>query len=467
MMRTSIVVKLGLSILLLLLTILLPLGFTLTQLFTNFYFSEAEQELDSLSDRYAASISSIDTEQLNLFERLSSLTDRDMLVVDDTGIVAANSGIPGMPEGERLSIEELKMLRESASQHREFVNPANGERYLSTGKPIISNDELLGIVFVLDSAEDLYQSLNAVKQSVILAGAGAAFLALGFTYILSRKLSDPLLAMERATRKMAQGDLAARLTGNSNDEIGSLASAINDLAIELQQYRDNRRQFFADVSHELKTPMTYLEGYAQALENKLYKSEEEQQQYARIIRQETARLSRLVHDLFDLAKMEEGKISLMLEEVDIIEVVENALLKSRLKIREKGVNLVFAPPNTVPYIKADGMRMEQVLTNLIDNAVKYTNSGQIRVTLKAETGYVKVTIADTGIGIPAEDLPHLFDRFYRVEKSRSREFGGTGLGLAIVKQLTELQGGTIAVSSRPGEGTHFELAFPEAEEEEG
>ncbi|AQQ53238.1 sensor histidine kinase [Planococcus lenghuensis] len=467
MMRASIVAKLVLSILLLVLTILLPLGFTLNQLFASFYFNEAEQELDSLSDRYAASIPSLDSEQLDLFERLSSLTDREIVVVDAAGVVAANSGIPGISEGQSLSAEEVELLSESASQHREYVNPVNGERYLSTGKPIFDGGELLGVVFVLDSAEDLYQSLNAIKQSVILAGAGAVFLALGFAYILSRKLSDPLLDMEKAARKMAKGELDTRVASGTADEIGSLAVAINDLAIDLQQYRNNRRQFFADISHELQTPMTYLEGYAHALENKLYKSEEEQQQYARIIRQETARLSRLVHELFDLAKMEEGKISLTVEDVDLIEVAENALLKSQMKAREKGIHLVFSPPDTVPYVTADGMRMEQVLMNLIDNAVKYTQRGEIRLEVEARAGNVKVAVEDTGIGIPEADLPHLFDRFYRVEKSRSREFGGTGLGLAIVKQLTELQGGTIAVSSKPGEGTHFELTFPEAEEEEG
>lgn len=465
MRQASIVIKLGVSILLLVLVIVLPLGFVLNQLFTNFYFKELAHELDSLSDQYASSITSLDPEQLDLFERLSSITEHDLIVVNEAGVIAANSGIPGLTEGQTLQTEEIELLRESALQHKEYMTPSDGRNYISTGKPIFDGNELLGYVFVLDPAEDLYQSLNAVKHLVVLAGTGAVFLALGFTFLLSRKLSHPLLEMEKATRKMAKGNLDTRVANDAKDEIGSLATAINDLALELQRYQRNRRQFFADVSHELQTPMTYLKSYAKAIETELYQSKEEQQQYARIIHQEADRLSRLVRDLFDLAKMEEGKISLTYEDIDLVEVAENALSKIKMQAHQKGIQVVFDRPDTVPYVRGDGMKMEQILTNLIDNAMKYTVSGQIRVAVEAEADSVKMAVEDTGIGVPEEDLPHLFDRFYRVEKSRSREFGGTGLGLAIVKQLTELQGGTISVTSNAGEGTCFKLRFPLTEEE--
>lgn len=464
MKQMSIVVKLGVSMLVLVLAIVLPLGFVLNQLFTNFYFNEAEEELDRLSERYATSISSLGAEQLNLFERLSSLTDRPIVVVNDQGVVVTNSGVPGLPEGRRVASAELAMLTDSASRQEEYVDPVTGIRYLSIGKPIVEQGELIGAVFVLDAAEDLYQSLAAVRQSVVLAGAGAVLLALGFTFILSRRLSNPLVDMARATRKMAKGDLDTRVTGSGQDEVGALAAAINDLAVELQQYRQNRRQFFADISHELQTPMTYLEGYASALENKLYRTEEEQQQYIRIIRQETDRMSRLVRDLFELAKMEEGKVALVSEEVDIIEAAENAVMKTRIRAQQKGIRLEFHRPDTAPFVEADGTRMEQIFTNLMDNAVKYTETGKVTVSVFIAGDEVEITVTDTGPGIPAADLPYVFDRFYRVEKSRSRQFGGSGLGLAIVKQLTELQGGTITVASELGTGTRFTLRFPAVKE---
>jgi signal transduction histidine kinase len=306
----------------------------------------------------------------------------------------------------------------------------------------------------------MYQSLDIIEKAVILAGIGAVFLALGFTFILSRKLSNPLLEMEKVTRKIAKGDLNTRVSIGTKDEVGSLANAINDLAIELHRYRSNRREFFANISHELRTPITYLEGYANALENNLYQSEEEKKQYLQIIQQESSRLSKLVNDLFELSKMEEGKVALHFEDVDLVEVVENALLKTKMKAKGKGLHLDFTRLVSIPSIYADGLRMEQIVINLLENAIRYTEHGVIKVKLSSDSNTVRLTIEDTGIGIPEEDVPFLFERFYRVEKSRSREFGGTGLGLAIVKHLVKLQGGTISVKSKVRKGTCFELTFP-------
>lgn len=457
----SIVVKLGSSILLLVLVILLPLGFVVNQIFSGFYFSKVQEEVEEASDRYANSIDSLDEQQFELFELLASVTEQEIIIVDEQGIVVANSGIPSVPVGEGIRAEDLAVMTKNADIRREYYDDINNSRYLQVGKPIYSEDEqLIGGIFVLASVEDLYQSLELVKRAIILAGIGAVFLAVGFTFILSRKLSSPLLEMEKATRKIAAGDLNTRVSRSSMDEIGTLAAAINDLAIELHRYRSNRREFLANISHELQTPITYLEGYTSALRNHLYETEEEKEQYLQIIQLEAGRMSNLVSDLFELSKMEDGKIALVFEEVDLVEVIENALLKTKMNAQAKGLQLEFNQPYDFPSINADGLRMEQIISNLLENAIRYTESGFIKVKLSSDSTKVRVIVEDTGIGIPQEDIPFLFERFYRVEKSRSREFGGTGLGLAIVKQLVELQGGAITVESQIGKGTCFELAFP-------
>ncbi|RLQ92801.1 ATP-binding protein [Planomicrobium sp. Y74] len=461
MIGNSIVVKLGASILLLVLVILLPLGFVVNQIFSGFYFSKVQEEVEEASDRYATSIDSLDEQQLELFELLASVTEQEIIIVNEQGTVVANSGIPSLPAGKGIRSEDLAVMANNADIRSEYYDDITNRRYLQVGKPIYSDDEqLIGGIFVLASVEDLYQSLELVKRSIILAGIGAVFLAVGFTYILSRKLSSPLLEMEKATRKIAAGDLNTRVSRSSMDEIGTLAAAINDLAIELHRYRSNRREFFANISHELQTPITYLEGYTSALRNHLYETEDEKEQYLQIIQLEAGRMSNLVSDLFELSKMEDGKIALVFEEVDLVEVVENALLKTKMTAQAKGLQLEFNPPYDFPNINADGLRMEQIISNLLENAIRYTESGFIKVKLSSDSAKVGVFVEDSGIGIPQEDIPFLFERFYRVEKSRSREFGGTGLGLAIVKQLVELQGGTITVESRIGKGTCFELAFP-------
>lgn len=461
----SIVVKLGASILLLVLVILLPLGFVVNQTFSNFYFNKVQEQVEKASERYANSIDSLDNQQLELLELLASVTEQEIVIVNNQGVIVANSGVPSLSLGENLRSNEFDALTKDSVIQSVYYDEVNSSRYMNIGRPIYSGDELIGGIFVMASIEDLYQSLDLIRKSIILAGVGAVFLALGLTFILSRKLSSPLIEMEKATRRIATGELDTRISNESKDEIGSLAAAINDLAIELHRYRSNRQEFLANISHELQTPITYLEGYSSALENELYRNEEEKKQYLQIIQQEASRMSTLVKDLFDLSKMEEGKIALVFEEVDLVEVVENAMLKTKMKAQEKGLQLNFTHSHDLPSIEADGLRMEQILINIIENAIRYTESGTVKVKLSNNLDTIKVQIEDSGIGIPQEDIPFLFERFYRVEKSRSREFGGTGLGLAIVKQLVELQGGTISVESQIGKGTCFELKFPVAKGE--
>lgn len=455
-----IVVKLGASILLLILVILLPLGFVVNQTFSGFYFNKVQEQVELASDRYANSIDSLNAQQLEMFELLASVTEQEIVIVDNQGRVVANSGIPSLSMGESIYSGDFGTMAINSVVRNEYYDDINNSRYLRVGKPIYSDDELIGGIFVLASVEGLYQSLDLVKRAIILAGIGAGLLAIGFTFILSRRLSSPLLEMEKATRKIATGDLKTRVLHESKDEIGSLAIAINDLAIELHRYRSNRREFLANISHELQTPITYLEGYANALMNHYYETEEEKDQYLQIIQLEATRMFKLVSDLFELSKMEEGKVALVFEEVDLVEAVENALLKTKMKAQAKGLQLEFNQPYDFPSINADGLRMEQIISNLLENAIRYTESGFVKVTLSSNFTMVRILINDTGIGIPQEDIPFLFERFYRVEKSRSREFGGTGLGLSIVKHLVELQGGTVTVESQIGKGTHFEITFP-------
>ena len=294
---------------------------------------------------------------------------------------------------------------------KEIKDYVLNQHFLSVGKPIFHEGGFLGGVFVLASVEEMYQSIDIIKKSIVLACVGAVLLAIGFTFIVSRKLSNPLLEMEKATRKIGSGDLKTRIPVRTKDEIGSLAAAINDLAGELDRYRTNRREFFANVSHELRTPITYLEGYANVLEQGLYETELEKKQYLQIIQTEAGRMSSLVNDLFDLSKMEEGKLTLHFEEVDLIEVIENALLKTRFKIHEKGLNIEFKKPDHLPSVIGDGLRMEQIMINLIENATRYTESGGIKIDLLQKFDQIQITVEDTGVGISEEDKLLVFERF--------------------------------------------------------
>ena len=464
-----IVLKLGGSILLLFLVILFPLGFVLHQIYSGLYYSNVKEEIDQLSSRYANALTSVhDREILSMFVTLAGFTNTEVYIVNREGTIVIDSGIPGIVAGERMKENELDQLKNGESIEKEYQFLPATERFLVSGKPIYNDRQFEGGIFVLSSIDNIDRSMAQVTRLVTVAGIGAFLLAIGFTLILSRKLSAPLLEMQEATRKIAKGDLKTRVSVLSGDEVGQLASAINDLAVELERYRVNRQEFFANISHELRTPISYLEGYANVLMHELYDTEEEKKQYLSIICDESKRLIRLLNDLFDLAKAEEGHLDLEMEPLDVIEIMNAVIVKVEFMAHAKGLTIEKDFDKSVQPIIGDRQRMEQIFINLLENAIRYTESGKILVKVQnGNDGQVKVAMADTGIGIPEDELPLIFERFHRVEKSRSKDHGGTGLGLSIVKKLVELQGGTIRVSSKLREGTTFEITFPVHKNDKG
>lgn len=447
--------KLGAVIIALFIVVLVSLGFVIDRVFSAFYHTKMKEDVQELSTHFASMARSHEAGSEEMIQTYAEFSNVSIYMVHTQTLEKVSLGKLKVQDDSFILQEDVSILNAGQDIFREF-DAADGESYFVSAKPIL--DESVAI-YVLSSMASMDESLNRVRGYLALSAMGAFLLALGFTYVVSQILSRPMVQMEQATRRIAKGDLETRVVVRSTDEIGNLGAAINDLARDLQHYRDTRQEFFANISHELRTPITYLEGYAKVLMDGLYDTEEEKIQYLNIIHQESLRLNRLIHDLFELSKMEEGKINLTLEWVDLGELVENSVQKVQLKAKEKGLSLLFENKET-PLVYADGLRMEQVVLNILENAVRYTEEGAIRVRFLNKHKITQLIIEDTGMGIPADELPYIFDRFYRVEKSRSREFGGTGLGLAIVKKLVELQGGTIDVYSELGVGTRFVLSFP-------
>lgn len=453
----KIFLKLGGIMTCLVLTVLLPSVFVADKIFTNFYYNQIKEETGELSHKYASTITSLDDESvINMYKNLAYLTNKEIYITDESGKVVADTGI----QINLLDRNELMQLSRGQPIQKYVEDRVANSIYLGYGHPIMLSNTFQGSFFVLAPIEDVYEPVQKIRDSLILSALGAFFLGLGFTFFLARKMSSPLLEMEQATREIAKGNLDIRVNTLPNDELGSLGSAINDLAVETNQYRTNRSELFANISHELRTPITYLKGYANVLKNNLYETEEERRQYLTIIENEAEHMLRLINDLFDLSKMEEGKIDLQIEAVDLAEIMGISIQKIRIELENKGLTLVSEIDRDIPLIEADGNRLEQIFINLLTNAIRYTEEGSIFLKVWSKKNNVYVTIEDTGIGIPEEDLPLIFERFHRVEKSRSRDFGGTGLGLAIVKNLVEIQNGTISVSSKINRGTKFELSFP-------
>jgi two-component system phosphate regulon sensor histidine kinase PhoR len=239
---------------------------------------------------------------------------------------------------------------------------------------------------------------------------------------------------------------------------------LHDLT-ELRRLEQVRTEFVANVSHELRTPLTAIHGYVETLLGGALEEPDHARKFLEIVHRQTERLGRLINDLTDLSNIELGKVSLRLQPTALEEVIDSVIAVIEPRAREGGVGLVGNTPADLPPAKADHDRLAQILINLVDNAVKFTPRGgavTVRAS-KAARGTVEVSVEDTGVGIPASDLPRITERFYRVDKARSRELGGTGLGLAIVKHLVAAHGGELHIESEPGRGTTVRFTLPVAE----
>lgn len=229
---------------------------------------------------------------------------------------------------------------------------------------------------------------------------------------------------------------------------------------QVRQTEKMRRDFVANVSHELRTPLSAINGYAETLLDGALQDENVARDFVRIIFNHTQRLSHLVSDLLDLSKLESSESPPELCPMDITAIIEKVVQLNQKLLREKGIELQYKPPESLPHVLAHASSIEQVLTNLVDNAVKYTPTGGL-ISIHAITrgDLVQVDVGDTGIGIETKHIPRIFERFYRVDKARSRDLGGTGLGLAIVKHIIQYHGGEVWVASTPGKGSTFSFTL--------
>ena len=290
----------------------------------------------------------------------------------------------------------------------------------------------------------------------VIAGATAAG---GLSYWVSRRIVQPLTQIEQTTKKFAAGQLEERLPASEIPEINQLAISFNQMAVSLEGVERRRRELVSDLTHELRTPLTVLRGYLEELaEGRIEATPTVYQQLAR----ETRRLERLINDLQELSKAEAGYLPIKLQAFDLRPLLESLVQKFSDQLLEEGPTLHLDCPERLPKVLADPDRVEQVLVNLIGNAIAHTKAGKITVRAWTATGArcLWIAVTDTGVGIAPENLPHVFERFWRAEKSRNQQVGGTGIGLAISQRLVELQGGEIAVESELGQGSTFRFSLP-------
>jgi signal transduction histidine kinase len=309
-------------------------------------------------------------------------------------------------------------------------------------------------------AETTAQAFRSAMLQALLLSAGAATLAaVVVSLFVSTRIVTPIQQLLAASRRIASGHYAERVVATDTDELGALAAQFNTMAAELETAERRRVALIGDVAHELRTPLATIEGYTEGLLDGVVAPGEET--WA-LLHDEVSRLRRLVQDLQELSRAEARQLPLQRRRCHPIELVEQAVARIAPQFAEKGIVLTTDVLADLPTVQADSDRIIQVLINLLGNALRYTpEGGAVGVSAEREDGAVAFHIADTGVGIAPEHLPHLFERFYRVDKARSRALGGSGIGLTISRALVEAHDGHIwAASAGHGQGATFSFTLP-------
>ena len=462
MFKKSIVIKQFLLYMATISFCVILMGGMLSVIYTNHYMSETKQELIEQGEKIAGAINkAYNTGNINnLAYEMQVLEDymgAGVLLVNKEGvIVLASPGMDSSLLGHVLAYDELvEGIQEGNVVSLETGSSSIfGTPMLIVGYPL-SEGQLSGI-FMCRSMPEIKVSLNEMYR------AGVFFLLLAFlltalvSLVTSRKMTEPLMDMNRAAKEIAGGNFEKRVEITSKDEMGQLAESFNHMAESLENIEKSRRAFIANVSHDLRSPLTSIQGFLTAMLDGTIPPEK-QERYLRIVLEESQRLSRLAEGIVDMSRAQDSKIVLEMTSFDLNEVIRenSAVLEPQLQEKGLSVEVSFAAKETMVY--ADQDKISRVLHNLMSNAIKFSRENG---TIEIETTFsgknkVLVSIRDHGAGISEEDQKYIFDRFYKADATRNQDKTGAGLGLSIVREFVQAHGETVAVKSKVGEGSTF------------
>ena len=457
----------------------ITLGSVMTVFFSRYWRSEKKAQLTQNATAIAGisgrllsledgSGEALQLEMLRSFTRsFSAASDGDVFITDPAGNVLLGN-FRGKDFEESLCLPQ-PMISAACAGMYEGMGDFGGvyrENYDIVGVPIRAGEDgpCLGAVFTASSAAGIRAFRIEVIKNFLIASAAALALSFLLVGYFAYRQVRPMRQMSAAARRFGTGDFSVRVPVSTNDELGELARSFNNMANSLSNSEGARRSFIANVSHELKTPMTTIAGFIDGiLDGTIPK--EEQEKYLQIVSSEIKRLSRLVKSMLDLSRIDNGELQLSPVNFDLTGTVVSTLLTFEKSIEDKHIDvrgLEDVQPQTV---RGDQDLLHQVVYNLLENAVKFTDpGGYIRIQITDGIDRTSVVIENSGQGISPEELPRIFERFYKTDQSRSRDKNGMGLGLYIVKTILKLHGGDISVRSEVGKYCRFEFYIPKPAE---
>ncbi len=412
----------------------------------NYTVELAEVQPDLLKQTYQANI-----------DVIAASTQTTILIVNGEGETVVVSG------------------REDAfSVRREFINGilnGNTVKYtgtlggifnttmLTVGVPMKTKDGVFGGVMMSLPVPEIDELRSTIITRFSFIAAIVFVFVILFTYLISKRITNPIKKLNNAARSIARGNFEKRVEIGSSDEIGQLGETFNYMAEAIGRHETARSSFLANIAHELRTPMTTITGFVEGVIDGTI-PEDKHNQYLQIVLDESKRLSRLINDLMDMNKLEQGKFNLEMREFDINEMIRLQIIKMEKRITDKNINLTVNFESESERVIADKDSIQRVIINLFDNAVKFTQeNGFLDIRTGTADGKAFVSVQNSGAGIEKEDLEHVFDRFYKSDKSRSLDKTGVGLGLYIVKSIIIAHGERIWAESEPGEFTRFNFTL--------
>ena len=389
------------------------------------------------------------------------LLDRNGLQLNITGL---DENTPNLTDDDmRAYMQTVLQSAEPVVFHAGFDSYFGKNPVITVAMPLSLRGEAVGAVFVHKKLELINTGFLPLFHELWLAAMIASALGLVLTAYTAVRITRPLTELANAAKRLAQGDMSVKVRVYADDEIGEVSRAFNSMVDALQTMEEQRKGFVANVSHELRSPITSIAGYLQGMLDGTI-PREEHQKYMQVVYDETQRLTRLIRDLLDLSRIESGNVPMNPVDFNINELMRRVLIKYEGRLDEKNMEVESEFADEPCMVHADMDRIEQVVSNLVDNAIKFCGQyGKLTLETRWVGDLCTVTVADDGAGIDEKDLPHVFDRFYTMDKAHTAG-KGTGLGLSIVKQILLQHGHDITVESVKGEGTRFAFQLDRAKE---
>lgn len=466
-LTTSLIVVFSLAFMMMILSFVLNNYFAITK---NETLTKACEEITQHISTYGVNKTQDDINTfINVLNTVSDVSEADVFIVDYSSgkvlmcgcndYIKNGSCIHSTAQLNKFDIDKL-IFKKSDKLNLGTLGIYEKPHYIAVQSINADKNEEMTLVFATASVNHVRKLLSTITKLYSISALIPIIVMFFLLYAMTYRLTKPLKLMSKASKAMAKGDFSKRIPVMSDDEIGELSVSFNMMTNSLAQLEGMRKSFVANVSHELKTPMTTISGFIDGILDGTIE-QDKQTYYLNIVSDEVKRLSRLVQSMLSMARLESGEFPLKPELFDLSQLLCTVVVSQEQRIEQKRIEITGLDELQSISVNADKDLIHQVLYNLVDNAIKFTDDGgNISFSLKTENKKAIFTVTNTGCGIPEKDLSFIFERFYKVDKSRSASKKSTGLGLYIVKTIVTAHGGTVSVTSKEKEFTTFKIILP-------